>query len=112
MVLRHGYGLDGDSLLNDTPQYEDVIIPAYLFKDGAYTIPAEYVDGTVRLIPYFSSRTSSFVTDDDYGTHFDKATATVTRTDRRLTALKFIAKKEVRALWDWALLATISFTAT
>lgn len=93
VVLRHGYGLDGDSLLNDTPQYEDVIIPAYLFKDGAYTIPAEYVDGTVRLIPYFSSRTSSFVTDDDYGTHFDKATATVTRTDRRLTALKFIAKK-------------------
>ena len=33
------------------------------------------------------------MTDDDYGTHFDKATATVTRTDRRLTALKFIAKK-------------------
>lgn len=93
VVLRHGYGLEGDSLVNETPQYEDVTIPAYLFSDGTYTIPAKYVDGNVRLIPYFSSLTSNFQTDDDYGTHFDKATTEVSRTDRRLTALKFVATK-------------------
>ena len=93
VVLRHGYDLEGDSLVNETPQYEDVVIPAYLFKNGVYTIPGEYIDGSVRLIPYFSSRNSSYVTDDDYGTHFDKATTTVTRTDRRLTTLKFVAMK-------------------
>lgn len=93
VVLRHGYGLEGDSLVNETPQYEDVVIPAFLFNDGTYTIPGKYIDGSVRLIPYFSSRNTSYVTEDDYGTHFDKASTAVTRTDRRLTAVKFVATK-------------------
>lgn len=53
VVIRHGYNLDGDSLVNGTPQYEDVVIPASRFQNGIYTIPAEFMDGDVRIMPYF-----------------------------------------------------------
>ena len=56
VMLRHGYNLDGNSYIVGNKQYEEVTIPASAFDSVAktYTIPAEYVDGNVRLIPYFS----------------------------------------------------------
>lgn len=55
IYLRHGYNLDKDSLVNETPQYTDVILPAYMAKDNTLTIPAEYIDGDVRITPTFVS---------------------------------------------------------
>lgn len=53
IYLRHGYNLEKGSLVNETPQYTDVVIPAYMVKDNTLTIPAEYIDGDVRITPTF-----------------------------------------------------------
>lgn len=71
IVIRHGYNLDKDSLVNETPQYVDVVVPAYMAKDNIYTIPAEYIDGDVRITPNFIS-TESGGTEEKYGLNFDK----------------------------------------
>ncbi len=84
VVLRHGYNLDGDSLVNETPQYKDEIIPAFLFRDNLFTIPAAYIDGDVSILPYFSSEQAGGDTTDDYPVNFDADTLMNTRTDRVL----------------------------
>ena len=53
IIIRHGYNLSGDSLVHGTPQYEDVVVEASEFKGNVYTIPAKYVDGDVRITPFF-----------------------------------------------------------
>lgn len=53
IYLRHGYNLEKGSLVNETPQYTDVVLPAYMVKDNTLTIPAEYIDGDVRITPTF-----------------------------------------------------------
>lgn len=54
LVVRHGVGVQGgDSLVHGTPQFVENLVPAYLFKDNAYTLPGKYIDGEVMLIPYF-----------------------------------------------------------
>ena len=87
ITIRHGYNLEGDSLVNETPQYSDVVVPAYMVKDGEYTIPAEYIDGDVRVTPDFIS-TESGETEDKYGLNFPKDLA-ITRTDRALNSVAF-----------------------
>ena len=51
--VRHGYNLSGDSLVHSTPQYVDVYYPAYLFRGDTLTLPAEVMDGEVRIEGYF-----------------------------------------------------------
>ncbi len=55
LIIRHGHNLEGDSILYGTPQYVDIRIPASSFVGDSFTIPAAYIDGDVRIIPYFSS---------------------------------------------------------
>ncbi len=55
VIIRHGHKLDGDSIVGGTQQYTEENIPASSFANGSYTIPAEYVDGDVSLLPYFIS---------------------------------------------------------
>lgn len=88
IVIRHGYNLDKDSLVNETPQYIDVVVPAYMAKDNTYTIPAEYIDGDVRITPDFISTESGGTEDDKYGLNFPKDLA-ITRTDRALNSVAF-----------------------
>lgn len=87
ITIRHGYNLDKDSLVNETPQYVDVVVPAYMAKDNTYTIPAEYIDGDVRITPDFIS-TESGETENKYGLNFPKDLA-ITRTDRALNSVAF-----------------------
>lgn len=87
IVIRHGYNLDKDSLVNETPQYTDVVIPAYMAKDNTYTIPAEYIDGDVRITPNFIS-TESGDTEDKYALNFPKDLANP-RNDRALNSVAF-----------------------
>ncbi len=84
-TIRHGYNLEGDSLVNETPQYLDVVIPAYMVKDGLYTIPAKYVDGDVMITPEYVTKTDT--EKGDYALNFDKTLAH-NRSDRRLKSIK------------------------
>lgn len=89
--VRHGHNLSGDSLIHETPQYEDIIYPAYAFKDGKLTIPAEVIDGDVVLEPYFvNPGTTTDTSRGDYPLNFTKELAT-TRTDRKLNSVSFSA---------------------
>lgn len=87
VVVRHGYNLDGDSLVYDTPQYSSEYIPSYAFEDGMLTLPASYIDGDVEIIAYFSAVSDDSSSDEDYPINFDD-TLTVTRTDRYLSVIR------------------------
>lgn len=71
VIVRHGYDLDGDSLLYGTPQYLDARISARELADNSLVIPARYVDGDLRLTPVFV-RSEEAAGTDDYPTDFDK----------------------------------------
>lgn len=72
-TIRHGYNLEGDSLVRETPQYVDEHIPAYMAKDNTYTIPAEYVDGDVRITPTFiSTESGGEEVNNKYALNFEK----------------------------------------
>ena len=86
-ILRHGYNLDGDSLVNETPQYEDVIISATQVSDNTYTIPAKYVDGDVRITPEFVT-TDTEIPTETYVLNFPE-TLPITRSDRYLNSVSF-----------------------
>lgn len=87
--IRHGYNLTGDSLVHGTPQYVDEIIPAYLFRENKYTIPAEYMDGDVVIEPYFVDAGAA-PSGDEYALNFATDLA-ITRDDRRLNNFTFAA---------------------
>lgn len=70
IYLRHGYNLEKDSLVNETPQYTDVVLPAYMVKDNTLTIPAEYIDGDVRITPTFVAIKGEAT--EKYALNFDK----------------------------------------
>lgn len=96
IVIRHGY-LSKDSLVFETPQYEDVTIPAYLFTDNTYTIPAKYIDGDVRITPYFPAEGESTGDDEElYKRNFSDDLA-VTRTDRKLNSFTFTGSSTTTA---------------
>lgn len=70
IYLRHGYNLDKESLVNETPQYTDVVLPAYMVKDNTLTIPAEYIDGDVCVTPTFV--TIKGESNEKYALNFEK----------------------------------------
>lgn len=71
-TIRHGYNLKGDSLIHETPQYMDVVIPAYMAKNNTYTIPAELVDGDVCITPTFLTTESGGEATEKYALNFEK----------------------------------------
>lgn len=85
ITIRHGYNLDGDSLVYETPQYQDEVISGYSFKDNKYTIPAKYVTGDIRITPVFSVSSSKEDEGNDYPRNFADDLA-ITRTDRKLNS--------------------------
>lgn len=70
IYLRHGYNLEKGSLVNETPQYTDVVLPAYMVKDNTLTIPAEYIDGDVCITPTFVAIKGEAT--EKYALNFDK----------------------------------------
>lgn len=88
--VRHGYNLDGDSLVHGTPQYIDEIYPAYFFRDNKFTIPAECIDGDVVIEPYFVDTGLETPDDNDYARNFADD-LTISRTDRKLNSFTFTA---------------------
>ena len=91
--VRHGYNLDGDSLVNDNPQYKDEFIPAYLIRNGECTLPAEFMDGDVRVEALFYVETSHpDAGKGDYALNFDKQLKR-NNAERELKSVSFRATK-------------------
>lgn len=66
LIVRHGYNLDADQIHKSTPQWvEEVVYAEDFAEDGSFTIPAEWVDGDIYLMPEFveSSSIISFTYD-------------------------------------------------
>lgn len=82
VTIRHGYGLDGEKYIFDTQQYEEYTIPGHLLVNNTYTIPAEKIDGDIKIIPFFQEVSSK----GDYPVNFNKDELTTTRTDRKLNS--------------------------
>lgn len=53
--VRHGYNLDGDSLVDGVRQWGEQVIPAFLLHGDELTIPASCVDGDVRIEAVFAT---------------------------------------------------------
>lgn len=50
IVVRHGYNLDGKETIHGNPQYREITYTHDLFDDDdTFTIPAEVMDGDVRI---------------------------------------------------------------
>lgn len=57
--IRHGYNLEGASTKNENQQWKEFVVQASQFVNGEYTIPADCVDGNIRLVPFFKSDPTS-----------------------------------------------------
>lgn len=70
--VRHGYNLQGDSLIHGVAQYRDVIVKKSSFDENdSYTLPAELIDGDVVVEGLFVS-IGSPEANDFYSIGFDK----------------------------------------
>ena len=94
--VRHGYNLEGDSLVHGNPQYQDVILPSFLFQGNKITIPGTYMDGDVHIEPYFVDPGTGDESGDDYARNFSDD-LTNERTDRLLSNISFTGNKNTVA---------------
>ncbi len=83
----HGYNFDGDSLRCGVPQYVNSILPGYLISDGNVEVPAEFLDGDVRIKARFV-KVSNDGGNDDYALSFN-ADKPIENTAYKLQTLSF-----------------------
>ncbi len=63
--IKHGHHLSGEQFIGGTQQWSEEIIPGYLATDGKLTLPAQYIDGEVRMEAFFI-KTADFVRYENY----------------------------------------------
>ena len=91
MRVRHGYNLDGDSLIHSTPQYVDHYVWSKNFDENdCYTIPAEWVDGDIVIEGLFVEKGTEITYDYPLNIEDD---ATMSRSDRHLDAVTMANKR-------------------
>lgn len=90
VVMRHGYNLTGDSLIQGNLQWKETIIRARVFRDNEYTIPGNLIDGDVQFIPYFSSDAGGSGS-GDYALNFDPSLQMADPTNNLLASFKMLA---------------------
>lgn len=90
IILRHGYP-ENDSLVHSTPQYEDVVIPAYAFKNNRYTIPAEWVNGDLLITAEFAE-VNTTTEAGDYPLNFKSDSVVISQElgSRYLRTIRFV----------------------
>lgn len=59
MKIRHGYNLESASTKNENQQWKEFVVQASQFVNNEYTIPANCVDGDIRIVPFFKSDPTS-----------------------------------------------------
>ncbi len=72
MTVLHGHNLNGEADIYGVAQYDELVFPAYMLDGDVVTIPAEYVDGDLRITAQFVSKESETV-GEGYALSFDKA---------------------------------------
>ena len=71
ITVLHGHNLDGDKSLHGVDQYGEIVLPAYLLNGDVVTIPAEYIDGDIRITAKFVQQQGGEA-GDGYALSFDK----------------------------------------
>ena len=67
----HGHNLDGESVVDGVAQYKEIVLPAYILDGDIVTIPAEYIDGDVRITASFVKKQGGDA-GDGYALSFEK----------------------------------------
>ena len=70
ITVLHGHNLDGEKNLHGVDQYDEIVLPAYMLKGDIVTIPAEYVDGDIKITTQFVLQGGE--SGDGYALSFDK----------------------------------------
>ena len=71
LTVRHGHNLDGDKVIHGVKQWREDVVSGAFVKDGRITIPAEMMDGDVRITAEFV-QAGDGVGGDGYALSFDK----------------------------------------
>lgn len=88
LIVRHGYNLSATADLYGFQQWEEEVIPAYLFKDNKVTLPAHCMNGDVSVTAIFAEKTGSSEVQGDYPLNFD-ASLELPNTDNKLLRATF-----------------------
>lgn len=72
MTVLHGHNLDGEASVNGVEQYSELVYPAYMLDGDVITIPAESVDGDVKITARFVQKQGDD-SGEGYALSFDKA---------------------------------------
>ena len=71
LTVLHGHNLDGEPSIHGVAQYDELVMPAYTLDGDVVTIPAEYVDGDMRITAQFVQQQGGDA-GDGYALMFDK----------------------------------------
>lgn len=88
LIVRHGYNLSATADLYGLQQWEEEVIPAYLFKGDKVTLPAHCMNGDVSVTAIFAEKTGSSEVLGDYPLNFD-ASLELPNTDNKLLRATF-----------------------
>ena len=80
LTVIHGHNLNGESSIHGVAQYDELLFPAYALNGDVLTIPAEYIDGDVRLVARFV-RQQADNAGDGYELLFDKSSSSAVAND-------------------------------
>lgn len=71
ITVLHGHNFDGEKSLHGVEQYSEIVLSAYMLKGDIVTVPAEYVDGDLRITAQFAQQQGGEA-GDGYALSFDK----------------------------------------
>ena len=90
LSVKHGYGLDGDAVVDGLRQWQENTIMAYTAKGDKLTIPASYIDGDVEITVNFAAEGAT--SGDNYALNFEKDLAQMNPTANSLTEFSITNK--------------------
>lgn len=67
----HGHNLNGGQEVHGVQQYSEYLLPGYLVKGDVVTLPAEFVDGDVKIVAFFEKQEGG-AGGEGYALSFDK----------------------------------------
>lgn len=90
LKVKHGYGLDGEAVVDGLRQWEENTIMAYTAKGDKITIPASYIDGDVEITVNFAAEGTT--SGDNYALNFENDLAQMNPTANSLTEFSITNK--------------------
>lgn len=90
LKVKHGYGLDGEAVVDGLRQWQENTIMAYTAKGDKITIPASYIDGDVEITVNFAAEGTT--SGDNYALNFEKDLAQMNPTANSLTEFSITNK--------------------